>query len=50
MASKPPDHTLYRSAKTGEFVTEEFAKSHRATTEREHRPARTPTPPPKKNK
>jgi hypothetical protein len=37
----PPD---YRSAKTGRFVTEDFAKSHPATTVKERNP-----PPAKKN-
>lgn len=37
--STPPDH---RSAKTGRFVTEEYAKRHPATTVREN------NPPPKK--
>jgi hypothetical protein len=43
--AKKPTITINRSAKTGEFVTEKFAKSHPSTTEREHRPApkRTPT-------
>ena len=31
----PPD---YRSAKTGRFVTEDYAKHHPATTVREHNP------------
>jgi hypothetical protein len=30
--------TIYRSAKTGKFVKKEYAASHPATTEKEHRP------------
>jgi hypothetical protein len=36
----------FRSAKTGQFVTERFAKTHPATTEKEHNkppPAAKPT-------
>ena len=28
--------TVYRSSKTGEFVTEKFADAHKSTTEKEH--------------
>lgn len=28
--------TVYRSSKSGEFVTEKFANTHKATTEKEH--------------
>ena len=28
--------TIYRSSKSGEFVTEKFANTHKATTEKEH--------------
>ena len=28
--------TIYRSSKSGEFVTEKFADTHKATTEKEH--------------
>jgi len=48
MADKkgPPD---YRSAKTGKFVPESFAKTHKATTEKEHnRPPPKPAPSKKK--
>lgn len=38
--STPPD---FRSAKTGRFVTEQYAKRHPATTVKEH------NPPPKKS-
>jgi len=31
--------TLYRNSKTGEIVTEKYAKAHPATTEKEKRPA-----------
>ena len=35
-ASKPaPKVTVNRSAKTGEFVTKEFAKTHKSTTVKE---------------
>jgi hypothetical protein len=30
--------TINRSAKSGEFVTKQYAKSHPSTTETEHRP------------
>ena len=33
--------TIYRSAKTGRLVTKKYAKSHPATTEKEHRPVKT---------
>lgn len=46
----PPKTTgtrvVNRSSKSGEFVTERYAKHHPATTEREHRPSK-PTPPKK---
>jgi hypothetical protein len=38
----PPD---FRSAKSGKFVTEKYAKTHPSTTEKEHN-----RPPPKKGK
>jgi hypothetical protein len=37
MAKKTTTRTMYRSAKTGKLVTESYAKSHPATTEKEHR-------------
>jgi len=45
MATKkgPPN---YRSAKTGKFVTEQYAKRHPSTTEKEHnKPQPKKTPP-----
>jgi hypothetical protein len=37
MATKKPRGPAdYRSAKTGKFVTPNFAKTHKATTEKEH--------------
>ena len=41
-----PTKTIHRSSKTGEFVTEKYADSHKATTETE----RVKVPPPKKGK
>jgi hypothetical protein len=38
----------YRSAKDGKFVTEQYAKTHKTTTEGEHN--RKPPSPPKKSK
>lgn len=43
MSSKDKGPADYRSAKDGRFVTERFAKTHPATTEKEHN-----RPPPKK--
>ncbi len=43
-SKKPPVTPDYRSAKTGQFVTEQFAKRHPSTTVREI------NPPPKKGK
>lgn len=40
--------TVYRSSKSGEFVTEKFANSHKATTEKEH--VYVPAPKTTKNK
>lgn len=40
--------TDYRSAKTGEFVTEQYAKKHPDTTVKERNPR--PASPPKKGK
>jgi hypothetical protein len=37
-----PTKTVFRSSKTGLFVTEAFAKKHPATTEREHVPISNP--------
>lgn len=37
-AKKPPATPDYRSAKTGQFVTESYAKRHPATTVREINP------------
>lgn len=34
-ASKKKAHTVNRSAETGEFVTDEFAKKHKDTTVKE---------------
>jgi hypothetical protein len=31
---------IYRSSRTGQMVTEQFAKSHPATTERQHVPVK----------
>lgn len=49
MASKkgPPN---YRDSKSGEFVTERYAKTHPATTEKEHNrpPPKTPSAPKRK--
>ena len=36
--SKKPDPPDYRSAKTGRFVTEDYAKRHPATTVKERNP------------
>jgi hypothetical protein len=44
MAASSKTVTVNRSAKSGQFVTEKYAKSHPATTEREH--YRVPAPPP----
>jgi len=43
--SKEKGPADFRSAKTGRFVTEKYAKSHPNTTEKEHN-----RPPPKKGK
>jgi len=48
----PPD---YRSAKTGQFVKEDYAKKHPSTTEKEHnrppsKPTNTPSAPKGKNR
>ena len=39
--------TNYRSAISGQFVKESYAKTHKSTTTVEHNPRRTPTSPPK---
>lgn len=36
MSSKTKGPADYRSSKSGRFVTEKYAKSHPATTEKEH--------------
>lgn len=33
--NKPQKVTIHRSSKTGEFVTEKYAKNHPTTTEKE---------------
>jgi len=38
MSKNSKTHTANRSAVTGRFVTEKFAKSHPRTTEKEHIP------------
>jgi len=42
MAKTIPTKTIYRSAETGRFVKEEFAKKHPKTTEKEHVPISNP--------
>jgi hypothetical protein len=42
MPPKPNSVVIYRNAKNGQLVTEEYAKKHPATTEREVRPAPKP--------
>jgi len=42
VSGKPKTVTIYRDAKTGEIVTEKYAKTHPATTEKETRPAPKP--------
>jgi hypothetical protein len=37
-----PTKTVFRSAITGKFVTEKYAKKHPKTTEREHVPLSNP--------
>lgn len=41
----PPN---YRDSKSGEFVTERYAKHHPATTEKEHNRPAPKSPPPKR--
>ena len=38
MSGKKHSHIGYRSSKTGQFVTEKFAKTHKATTQKESIP------------
>lgn len=47
--ANPPKNTVvnHRSAKSGEFVTEQYAKTHKSTTTTEHNPRPT-TPKPTK--
>lgn len=41
MAKKnAPTKEIHRSAKTGRFVTEQYANHHPATTVKEHRPVK----------
>lgn len=44
---KPPTVTNHRDAKSGQFVTEQYVKTHKSTTTTEHNP-RSPTKPTKR--
>lgn len=48
--SKPPKDTIvnHRNAKSGEFVTEQYAKTHKSTTTTEHNPRPAPSKPTKR--
>ena len=46
LTKKPKTKTIFRSSKTGKIVTERYAKSHPATTEKEQ--VRVGKPKPKK--
>lgn len=49
MASKKEDVVVnHRNSKNGQFVTEQYAKTHKATTETEHNRRSTPPSPAKK--
>lgn len=48
--SKTGTRVVHRSSKTGLFVTESYAKTHKPTTEREIVKVSPPSPPPPKGR